>query len=76
MKMIKNLIRNMKNKMRLEKEADLKAGFDVAVHTGSLWLTHHGVAFQQIPGDTPTREVVDLLREARRSAVSFGSVKE
>ncbi len=76
MKKIKTYIKRIREKIRLEKEAELKAGFGIAARYGCLWLTHHGVAFQQIPDGTTAREVAKILREACISAVLFTGNKK
>lgn len=45
--------------------------FKVVERSGILFLTHNGVAFEQIANDTPASEIADLLNNARDVAQTY-----
>lgn len=71
---IQSIINRRKEKLRRQKEADLKSRFAVMERHGALWLTLDGVAFREIPADTTADEVTSLLVEARIAAVVFDCI--
>lgn len=70
---IQSIINRRKEKLRRQKVADLKSRFAVMERHGALWLTLDGVAFKEVPANTPVSEVTSLLVEARIAAAVFAS---
>lgn len=71
MKSIKEFIENKKQKIRLQKEAELKSEFQVVERANRLWLTHNGVAFMDFPKDVKTEDVTESLNKSRLAAIIF-----
>lgn len=49
----------------------IRMEFEVVEKGGFLFLTHNGVAFDQIDKDTPAREIAMRLNTARDTAQKF-----
>ena len=59
MNWITNWWNNWKKKAEDERSQYLREEFKVVERCGVLFLTHNGVAFEQIAADTPTTEIAD-----------------
>lgn len=71
MKKLKEIIDAHKRKVQFEKEAEIKADFDVVERGGYLWFTHNGVAFSKIENRTFADEISAALKKAREVAIEF-----
>lgn len=50
--------------------------FNIVERDGNLFLTHDGVAFEQIPADTPASEIAVHLHNARTTAISYHASRQ
>lgn len=71
MKNLKQLIETRRAKVRLNAETELKSQFGVVARGESLWLTHCGTAFAEVPSTASAEEVTKQLNMVRESAVKF-----
>lgn len=49
----------------------IRGEFDVVEKSGVLFLTHNGVAFEQIPAEAPAAEVATMLNGVRTVAQTY-----
>lgn len=73
MNIIKHWLDKQKQKSVRQRATDLYNEFKVIEKDGTLWLTHLGVAFKEIPSTTSAEGVAQLLNEARETAVKHDS---
>lgn len=71
MKIIHTLAAAHRQRCRDHIELDLRHQFEVVERSGSLWLTHSGVAFRRIPDYASASEIAALLNEARQTSINF-----
>lgn len=71
MKKVKEIIKAHKQKAQFEKEAVIKAEFNVVERNGNLWLTHCGIAFMKVASLANAENVAKEINKARETAVEF-----
>ena len=71
MKTIKEIIAEKRLREKEEHELEIKSQFKVMERGNSLWLTHDGVAFCEIPSDKTATDVAKMLNAARVSAITY-----
>ena len=71
MKNFKKYISDRKEKYRMQYEANIRSDFKVQEKSGSLWLTHNGIAFMKVDENANASDVAKLLNTARNCAVDF-----
>lgn len=74
MKKLKELIEKRKQKTQAQRRMELHNEFRVEERDESLWLTHNGVAFAKIDGDTPSHVVTAMLAKSRATAVEYDTL--
>lgn len=71
MKTIKEIVAERRLKAKEEHELEIRWQFKVVERGGSLWLTHEGVAFFEIPSGKTASEVAKMLNGARTAAITY-----
>lgn len=71
MNIIKKWWKNYQAKNEQEITESIKNEFKVVEKSGCLFLTHDGVAFEQIDSDTPANIIAEKLNIARETAGNY-----
>lgn len=71
MKTIKEIITERRLKVKEERELEIKRHFKVVERGNTLWLTHDGVAFLEIPSGKTASDVAKMLSDARTAAITY-----
>ncbi len=72
MEILSRWLNDHKKKVQDRIAMGMRKEFEVVEKDGTLFLTHNGVAFDQIGKDTPAREIAMKLNTARDTAQAYG----
>lgn len=71
MKILSRWLSDYKKKVQDRIAMEMRKEFEVVEKDGTLFLTHNGVAFDQIDRDTPAHEIAMKLNTARDTAQTY-----
>lgn len=74
-KLIRRWIDRKKDSFRRQRDNDIREEFKVVELDGKLWITHNGVAFEEMDPSKSADEVTHLLLKARETAIRYDKLQ-
>lgn len=71
---LEKLSASRKAKQEAARRKEINASFKFEERDGQLYITCHGVAIHQIPGDSEVWEVMDYLNASRDAAAKYETI--
>lgn len=76
MNILKQWLERQKEKNHKEAEEVIRSEFTVKEYSGTFWLCHLGVPYNEMPVNTTIDLIIKKLEEARETAVRFYRLKQ